>query len=383
MRRFTLVPLAAAGVALVLASCGGQEFPRAAVTPTSARPVAIPPAATANPRAWLLASVRRTSTVGTARLALSMKLVGMRNEAMSVTGDGEMDFANHEASLSMHGSDNREPISLDLRIVGGTVYTRTDTDWRSAPAAGAGVDTPNPASYLAYLQAVSSDVRVDGHETLRGVDTIRYRADIDFDRALAHGANAVDRKELAQAAAMLGGMKMPTTVWIDGDGHLRKVEFSLDLATVFRKAGLTMGGDPKIAVVLELYDFGIPVHVVAPPGAMDARAAAQARAAQSDLRNALTAEKTIYVDSQVYSADAAQMKQIEPALGWGGRLTVVVGDAEGVTDAVVCLSERSSGGQLFALADVAAGPNAGTYYGRSACPASVDDASMARLGSRW
>src|SRR5262249_39721190 len=107
------------------------------------------------------------------------------------------------------------------------------------------------------------------------------------------------------------------------------------------------------------------------------------RAAQSDLRNALTTEKTIYVDSQLYTDDAAQLKEMESALDWGGKLKVVVGDADGVRRAVVCLSEPSKAGPVFSIADVASGPNAGTYYGRSSCPGVVDDVSMSALASQW
>ena len=55
---------------------------------------------------------------------------------------------------------------------------------------------------------------------------------------------------------------------------------------------------------------------------------AQDRAAQSDLRNGLTAEKTFYTDTQSYSTDTttAGLKGIEPSLDWGGKLTVAVGN---------------------------------------------------------
>ena len=66
---------------------------------------------------------------------------------------------------------------------------------------------------------------------------------------------------------------------------------------------------------------------IAIPTFLGARQRAQDRAAQSDLRNGLTAEKTNYTDAQTYSAVAATMKAIEPSLDWGGKLTVVVGDA--------------------------------------------------------
>jgi hypothetical protein len=368
-----------AGMALVVASCGGQQFPQSGRAPTGATD----PATARELRARLLASVRRTSAMKTARLALSMKLVGFGNETMAVTGDGAIDFTGAEASLSLHGDDNGEPISVDVRVVGGTVYTRNGGKWLSTPVGATNVDMPDPTSYLAYLQGISSDVHDEGHETLRGVDTTRYRANVEFDRALAHPTNPTERMAFAQARRMLGGMQMPTTVWIDGDGRLRKMEFALDLATALRKGGLPVPGDPRMSIALELYDFGVPIHVVAPKGAVDQTALSRVRAVQADLRNALTAEKTYFVDNERYTNDAATLKQIEPSLDWGGRLKVVVGDTGVMPGAVVCLSERVPGGPSFSLADVASGMHAGTFYGHAACPSTIDEAGAPLLGPAW
>ena len=126
---------------------------------------------------------------------------------------------------------------------------------------------------------------------------------------------------------------------------------------------------------------------IAIPTFLGARQRAQDRAAQSDLRNGLTAEKTNYTDAQTYSAVVATMKGIEPSLNWGGKLTVVVGDAVTAGDAQsVCLAEASKSGTTFELADVAAGPNAGTWYGKAAggCPANDGSgANLKALGASW
>ncbi len=126
---------------------------------------------------------------------------------------------------------------------------------------------------------------------------------------------------------------------------------------------------------------------IAIPTFLGARQRAQDRAAQSDLRNGLTAEKTSYTDTQVYDANAANMKAIEPSLDWGGKLAVTVGDAVTAGDAqTVCLAEASKSGSTFELADVAAGPNAGTYYGKlsTGCPANDGTgANLKALGPNW
>lgn len=104
-------------------------------------------------------------------------------------------------------------------------------------------------------------------------------------------------------------------------------------------------------------------------------------AVESDLRNALTAEKTTYTDTQMYDASPTVMRQIEPGLDWGGRLRITVSDAETSGDRnVICLAERSATGKVLAIADVAVGPWAGTYYFTNGCPAPLTARGAATPG---
>jgi hypothetical protein len=115
-------------------------------------------------------------------------------------------------------------------------------------------------------------------------------------------------------------------------------------------------------------------------GLGSAQTRAQDAAAESDLRNALTAEKTTYTDVQQYSASSATMRQIEPALDWGGRLQFEVGDVVAGDHNIVCLSERSKSGKRFLIADIANGAEAGTYYAAQSCPSPLDAATIAAFG---
>ena len=156
---------------------------------------------------------------------------------------------------------------------------------------------------------------------------------------------------------------------------------SIDLSAVAARLGSAPGSHPKIVESMELFDFGVPVAVEKPANATPAVSPAVPRA-ESDLRNALTAEKTQYTDTQTYAADLARLKQIEPSLDWGGKLTVVVGRERALPGQVVCLSEKA-GGVAYAIGDVAIGPRAGTYYGPAGCPRVVNAATVAALGSHW
>ena len=147
------------------------------------------------------------------------------------------------------------------------------------------------------------------------------------------------------------------------------------------KLGAPAGSDPKIVESFEFYDFGIPVDVQAPSGAVPV-GSAQVPATESDLRNALTAEKVAYTDNQRYTADISQLKQIEPSLDWGNRLSVFVGRSGAYPAAVVCMSQAADG-NVYSIADIVRGPLAGTYYGRRACPRIVEAGTVATLKADW
>ena len=372
-KRVLAIAALSAPLVLLAAGCGGDQFPQSTTSPTSA-PYHVP----RDPHAVVLASVQRTSALKSARLALSMQLVGGGAGSMTVTGTGVFDFVDKAASLSLHGEGNGQPVSAEMRLIGGTVYERTGTAWQSLPVSDTDVGSPDPEAYLTYLKGVSSAVRVEGHDTVRGVGTTRYGARIDLESALSRAMSPAERSAFERGSKLTGDVSIPVTVWIDGDGHLRKMQLSLSLALT-----PPASASPRIVVVLELYDFGIPVHVTAPVSAGDLRTAAANEATQSDLRDALTAEKTYYTDQEQYSADPALMRSIESSLDWGGKLTAVVGHAGSTAGQVVCLSEATSRGAVFSIADIAMGPSAGTYYGHAPCPPVVDDAAVAALGRHW
>ena len=202
---------------------------------------------------------------------------------------------------------------------GGTAYVKIDGEWLSTSFGLAETGTADPSSYLDFLQGVSEVVRVDGHDILRGVATTRYRATVNLDRALTRGGTTARQSALRRVVDQLGHINIPVTVWVDDSGRLRKMRMSIDLAALATRLGAPAGTDPKMDATIELYDFGVAVDVQVPLGAKSAAAAALDRAAQSDLRNGLAAEKTIYVDQQMYSTDALHLKQVEPSLDWAAR----------------------------------------------------------------
>ena len=122
---------------------------------------------------------------------------------------------------------------------------------------------------------------------------------------------------------------------------------------------------------------------IAIPQFLGARSRAQDAAAKSDLRNALTAEKTSYTDAQAYTAVTATLAAIEPSLKWNaaGGPQVSVGNVVAGDSNVVCLQLASKSGTTFSVADVAIGADAGTYYTKGTC--STTAATVKAWGNGW
>ena len=112
---------------------------------------------------------------------------------------------------------------------------------------------------------------------------------------------------------------------------------------------------------------------IAIPTFLGARKRAQDKQAQSNIRNALTAEKTYYVDKQVYTATATDLTPIESSLVFTGtdaathQVKPYLADATVASDAQAdCHESKSKSGTMFALVDVSSGTNAGDYYKKDA-----------------
>jgi type IV pilus assembly protein PilA len=124
---------------------------------------------------------------------------------------------------------------------------------------------------------------------------------------------------------------------------------------------------------------------IAIPTFLGARQRAQDRAAQSNLRNALTAEKTYYTDNQKYTNDVAAggaLVTIEPSLTYAADAipaatgTVYVAKATTTTtDDTTVLGIKSASGTCFYIKDVT---GTGTTYGKdSSCAKAPSAATVA------
>ena len=125
---------------------------------------------------------------------------------------------------------------------------------------------------------------------------------------------------------------------------------------------------------------------IAIPTFLGARQRAQDRAAQSNVRNAFTAEKTFYTDGQQYTGVVGDMTAIEPSLTYtttaaslaaSGNLIYLAASTTTTTNDTVTLGAQSGSGKCFWLRDNTA---TGTKYATSNAPCAVPGAIA---GASW
>ena len=146
-----------------------------------------------------------------------------------------------------------------------------DLRWVKIDLGGAviGPGSGSPSSYtqyLEYLRGASKDgVEAVGQETIDGVVTTHFTAEIDTAAARKQIEDRLDDLDAAQAKLLRDGLKtvsqmdsIPMDVWIDADGVLRRMKVKLDMSLE--------GESVSMGMVLNFSDFGVDVSdITAPP----------------------------------------------------------------------------------------------------------------------
>ena len=128
---------------------------------------------------------------------------------------------------------------------------------------------------------------------------------------------------------------------------------------------------------------------IAIPTFLGARQRAQDRAAQSNVRNAFTAEKTFYTDGQAYTQTVSDMTAIEPSLTYtnndasmAATGNIVYIKVYGTPATTLVVGAQSGSGKCFWVRDTTGAPGTQYLQTSSPCSGSVPNDTTA-MTSSW
>ena len=193
----------------------------------------------------------------------------------------KLDMGDVSKALPNNAS-NVDPSQLkaELRLVDKVLYTRMGLLSQQLPKGkkwlkldieklgkGLGIDVSqlsqynDPTKMLDYLRS-SGDVDEVGKEDVRGVETTHYRAKVDLAEATKklQGSGAASGTGVDQLVKLLGGSKVPVDVWVGDDKLVRRMTMRLSPSGANGAASAF-----SMSMNMDLYDYGTPVNVSAPP----------------------------------------------------------------------------------------------------------------------
>jgi hypothetical protein len=249
----SMVVVGALLVAAVIVSDRDDRAPTILATGTGGKAVA--------------AAYAATQKAGTARGSVTVA----RDGAAPIVASGVTDFDAGTAQWTLATPDGgtiqlvstTDAVYLQLpaeatRFTGGKPWVKADRTALERVAQmvlGPAAPTANPADALEFLRAVSGNVETVGPDTTRGEPTTHYRAQIDPAKITPTLAGRIDAADLGQT--------VPTDVWVDAAGRLRKLTLAAPSEV---GAGAAQGSSAgPMTVTFELWDFGTEVAVTAPP----------------------------------------------------------------------------------------------------------------------
>jgi hypothetical protein len=239
------------GGTLVLGACGGSaQFPSTS-----------PAWKHGNDHARLLSADGFMRAAKTARFSVDEQIKVGGHEA-TASGAGSIDLVHKRFSfvLDMNAGSINEVLAF--RFVGGKLYLRENAGpWQ---VFGSGLDpslgpASDPTTSLAMLKTIADTVREVGREKVRGVDTTHYAATTSLSDIEGNATLTPDERTALETlfGSDPSGATFPIDVWLDASGRVRRLRISMYAGAV--KTAVTM--------TMELFAYGSPVDIQAPPGA--------------------------------------------------------------------------------------------------------------------
>jgi hypothetical protein len=276
MRR--TIPFLLVAVLALPSACSHQSRPAGSVSSASR---------TSLPGVLLAAATKTTAT--TSRVSLNEQVSGVSStgsetgsqQGLSASATGAFDYAHRRGilHLSAPGSMGMAPTEIlfvfphlylklpagaPASVSGGKPWLGLNVNAMAAQqgaASGGFMPGPgtDPSEELQTLFGASGRVSNLGSETIRGVSTTHYRVVVDMKQAASRLPAAERTAFLAQVRA-LGTPSIPADVWVDSEHLVRQMRLTIQPPSAGGSAG-----QARVTVTMQFFDFGTPVHVVAPP----------------------------------------------------------------------------------------------------------------------
>lgn len=221
----------------------------------------------------------KTTAAKTARIATLVRVVEPGGQER-FGGQGRFDFERRAGEMALRliegevgaGGGNAKAVFVDSTVfyqlppgalAGGRRWIQLDLQ-NVADASGLDFgplvqgSQADPTQYLLWLSALGPGITKIGEEDVRGVPTSRYRAAVDLNLLEEQAPPGKEAEWAAYVQTLrdrLGLAFIPVEVWVDDEGLVRRFNHEYGFST----EGTTA------VVTTELFDFGTPVNVSAPP----------------------------------------------------------------------------------------------------------------------
>lgn len=229
---------------------------------------------TGDPVAVVAGTPAKTAAAKNADISLDGKIVSGA-QTVPLTGTGAIDFQDKtfQLNLTLPGMGTVEEVVLGQIIYikvptaaaaefGGKPWLKLDpSQFGSGQNPFGSLDSSNPSQVLNTLQGAGQVTKV-GDETVRGVHTVHYKANVDI--AKAADAQKLTPQQKQQLQSALGGQTtVPEDVWIDDQGLARRVATDI---TATPSTGTGTTSSVKAQLTVEFFDYGkANVTATAPP----------------------------------------------------------------------------------------------------------------------
>jgi len=227
--------------------------------------------------AHLLAdSLQSTEAQKTAHIQLSMSFSAQASSSsaasgLALSGSGEVDFVNHAASLTLHGTGSAlgQETNIEEVVTGGNVYVSIPDisnlspgkSWLEEPVPTTGASTSgvtDPSSLLAMLSQEGNTVSDTGPATVDGQAVEGYHVDLNIQALL-------NQAQTQSGTATTPGLQQLGSAMISGATMDVYINPSLDQLVQTKLHMALLNNSVTMDFQMDLSDYGAPVTITPPP----------------------------------------------------------------------------------------------------------------------